>query len=229
MSEEPMVMGSKTVFHEVAEKWSTVTMKDGSLRIPCFVDAVIDFLVVFKALGSAFFTDMVKSDMKQNLEKIQASARKYSVETVREMVEAEVRDQVYMNSTSGTEALLWLKRTLQFILLLLHNIATQESKTPLNECALQAYRDTLKPCHNWVLQRMFDAGLLCVPTRQSFFEELGANEDVVRVGMQAFMEVAVNHLNPLVAFFNQERLEEVCSAPLKIPSRRDATGTAVAC
>mmetsp|Transcript_8577 Transcript_8577/g.25786 ORF Transcript_8577/g.25786 Transcript_8577/m.25786 type:complete len:231 (+) Transcript_8577:200-892(+) len=222
-------VAGRTVFHEIASKWNSVSTDDGKVQLQSFVEAVDDFLVVFKALGSAFFTDMVKSDMRKNMEKIQEAAQKYDVHTLEGMVEHELRDNVYAQSNSGTEGLLWLKRTLQFILLLLRNIATKESSTPLNECAALAYEDTLKPCHNWLLQRLFDAGMLCVPSRDSFFGDLGASEEVVRIGMLAFIEVAARRLNPIVAYYNRTKLEALCSASLELPSGGDSSPTAILC
>eukprot|EP00188_Purpureofilum_apyrenoidigerum_P004247 Plantae.Rhodophyta-Purpureofilum_apyrenoidigerum.ctg4694.p2 GENE.Plantae.Rhodophyta-Purpureofilum_apyrenoidigerum.ctg4694~~Plantae.Rhodophyta-Purpureofilum_apyrenoidigerum.ctg4694.p2 ORF type:complete len:231 (-),score=33.11 Plantae.Rhodophyta-Purpureofilum_apyrenoidigerum.ctg4694:1943-2635(-) len=219
----------QTVFHQIALKWNSVCTDDGKVQLLSFVEAVDDFLVVFKALGSAFFTDMVKSDMRKNMEKIQTAAQKYGVCTLEEMVDNELRDNTYTESNSGTEGLLWLKRTLQFILLLLRNIATKESSTPLNECAALAYRDTLKPCHNWLLQRLFDAGMLCIPSRNSFFGDLGTSEEVVRVGMLTFIQVAARQLNPIVAYYNRTKLEALCSTWLEPLSGGDAPSTAILC
>lgn len=62
------IVAGQTVFHALAEKWDSLEVQDGRVRISNFVDAVDDFLVVFKALGSAFFSDLVKMDMRRNME-----------------------------------------------------------------------------------------------------------------------------------------------------------------
>jgi len=200
------------LFLEINRKFTLeiVRAADGALLLTAFVDAVEQFLSVLDSLGAAV-AEIVKMDMRQNLRKIARASEKYCAESMQTLVECEVKDGLERDSSSGTEALLWLKRTLQFILRLLFRIAHEPSETlSLSQSALEAYDSTLRSCHNWILVQMFHGALLCLPSRERFFSSLGPSEPSVRTDMARFVLIFGPILRVVEEHYLHAGLEQVC-------------------
>ena len=81
-------------------------------------------------------------------------------------------------SNSATDALLWLKRALEFIHALIVQIINGQSS--LSDSAVNAYKLTLSKYHGWVVRGIFNLAMKSVPYREDFFIALGpGNEDMV--------------------------------------------------
>ena len=81
-------------------------------------------------------------------------------------------------SNSATDALLWLKRALEFIHALIVQIINGQSI--LSDAAVNAYKLTLSKYHGWVVRGIFNLAMKSVPYRDDFFIALGpGNEDMV--------------------------------------------------
>jgi len=200
------------LFVEINRKFNVLIVResDGALLLAPFVQAVDQFLGVFDALGAAF-SEIVKGDMRQNLHKITCAAKKYKVESMQDMIELEVKDGIETQSSSGTEALLWLKRTLQFILRLIFRIVQCSGESlSLSETAVDAYDTSLRACHNWIFQQMFHAALLCLPTREQFFYSLGPCEQSVRAEMTRFVHIFGPILRVAEEHYLASDLEQWC-------------------
>jgi len=210
---------------EVMETFRRVeVLHDGRVVTSTFMDAVECFLKIFDIVGGAFFTELVRSDMRNNMEKIHRACEKACVRTLQDMVSAEQATREEFEG-SGTEALLWLKRTLQFILVLFSYMLTDDDDTPLSASAARAYEETVKPCHNWLLRNLFDAGLQCLPSRDDVYAELIAasipcDGKATNVATEAkrtlriLQNALADLLSSIVQFYNTNALEDVCVVSL---------------
>uniref|UniRef100_A0A674EE44 Glycolipid transfer protein n=1 Tax=Salmo trutta TaxID=8032 RepID=A0A674EE44_SALTR len=138
----------------------------------------VSFLSFFPdCLGSKVFAP-IKSDISGNITKIRGvfdkDTAKYA--TLQQIVEAE-------KETHGTEwpkvgatlALMWLKRGLCFIQILLQSLADGEkdenNPNLIRVNITKAYDQALKKYHSWLVQKIFKAALLALSKGQEVTEE----------------------------------------------------------
>ncbi|KAA8496070.1 Glycolipid transfer protein [Porphyridium purpureum] len=181
-----------------------------------FCASVVNFCLVFDALG-ATFSQLVKSEMLTNVAKIEAACSKHGTKTMREMTDTESQLGVAQEQSAGTVALLWLKRSLQFVLLLVDNIVLHRGDDfSLTRCALQAYDDSLRAAHNFLVIAVFRAALLALPNRELFFARLGPSESLVRQDMCELLFLFRSKFEPIVDFFLESHIEKACVSRLEL-------------
>uniref|UniRef100_A0A8C4X161 Glycolipid transfer protein b n=1 Tax=Eptatretus burgeri TaxID=7764 RepID=A0A8C4X161_EPTBU len=138
-------------------------------------------------LGSAI-SGPIKSDIAGNISKVRSVWERHPEEcsSVRAMLEMERRHHpTAWPRAYGTGGLLWLKRGLRFIQLLLQELVVagpqlsgridanyQESIDPLREMATHAYNVALRPHHNWLVQHIFKIALIAAPSQNGFLQAL---------------------------------------------------------
>ncbi|KAM9517224.1 glycolipid transfer protein-like [Salvelinus alpinus] len=103
--------------------------------------------------------------------------------TLQQIVEAE-------KETHGTEwpkvgatlALMWLKRVLCFIQVLLQSLADGEkdenNPNLIRVNITKAYDQALKKYHSWLVQKIFKAALLAAPYKSDFIKALSKGQEV---------------------------------------------------
>lgn len=128
-------------------------------------------LPVFNVLGATVFGP-VKADLQGNIDKLH---EKYQTDTVGfakllDMVQKEVDEGKNATSGRATEALLWLKRGLEFILHFLSEI--HGGNGDLSDCAHRAYGRTLKQHHGWLVQGIFSVAVRAMPSMKTFKRQL---------------------------------------------------------
>lgn len=128
-------------------------------------------LPVFNVLGATVFAP-IKADIQGNIDKLH---EKFETDTVGfarllDMVQREVDEGKDAASGRATEALLWLKRALEFILHFLSEI--HAGNGDLADCAHKAYGRTLKQYHGWFVQRIFGLAVHAMPSMRTFKREL---------------------------------------------------------
>lgn len=128
-------------------------------------------LPVFNVLGATVFAP-IKADIQGNIDKLH---EKYETDTVGfarllDMVQKEVDEGKNAASGRATEALLWLKRALEFILHFLSEIHGENGD--LSDCAHKAYSKTLKQYHGWFVQRIFSLAVRAMPSMKTFKRDL---------------------------------------------------------
>jgi len=72
---------------------------------------------------------------------------------------------------SAAIALLWMRRTLQFLGALMRRVLESDAR-PVAELAREAYAAELEPYHGWLLKGTFGVALGAMPSRVEFFERL---------------------------------------------------------
>uniref|UniRef100_A0A131YQ76 Phosphoinositol 4-phosphate adaptor protein n=1 Tax=Rhipicephalus appendiculatus TaxID=34631 RepID=A0A131YQ76_RHIAP len=169
------VTGSREVstFFSVMES-SFVQIREpseSSIETAQFLASCRSVLPVFNVLGSRVFAP-IKADIQGNIDKLN---EKYSMDKdgfarLTAMLQKEVDEG--RNATSGRaiEALLWLKRALEFILNFLSEI--HGGNENLADCATKAYNGTLKQYHNWFVQKVFAVAVHAMPSLKTFKREL---------------------------------------------------------
>ncbi|XP_075558338.1 pleckstrin homology domain-containing family A member 8-like [Dermacentor variabilis] len=128
-------------------------------------------LPVFNVLGGRVFGP-IKADIQGNIDKLDEkySTDKDSFARLMAMLQKEVDEG--RNATSGRaiEALLWLKRALEFILSFLSEIHSGNDN--LSDCATKAYYGTLRRYHNVLVQKIFAFAILVMPSMKTFKRDL---------------------------------------------------------
>ncbi|KAM9456544.1 glycolipid transfer protein-like [Clarias gariepinus] len=149
-----------------------------------FLDSVSHLPSFFDCLGSRVFAP-IKADINGNITKIRAvhdsDPAKY--ETLQMILEAEkVMYGSEWPKAGATLALMWLKRGLRFIQIMLQSLADGErdenNPNHIRVNITKAYDGALKRYHGWVVQKVFKAALLAAPYRSDFLKSLSKGQVV---------------------------------------------------
>ncbi|TSM28170.1 Glycolipid transfer protein [Bagarius yarrelli] len=149
-----------------------------------FLESVSHLPPFFDCLGSRVFAP-IKADITGNITKIRAVYESDPVkyETLQKILEVE-------KGTYGSEwpkagatlALMWLKRGLRFIQIMLQSLADGErdenNPNHIRVNITKAYEGALKRYHGWIVQKIFKAALLAAPYRSDFLKALSKGETV---------------------------------------------------
>lgn len=152
---------------------------DRDLDISLFLQAADGIRSFVHILGPTLFSP-VTSDIQGNMDKIskirESDADKY--QTVKKIVEQE-RD--VSGFRTGTDALLWLTRTLDFVSMFLtlwmQDHQSNQQKQDLTVYFKNAYDMTLKRYHNWLVQKVVFVVLSGAPSRDQLLHALFAPAD----------------------------------------------------
>lgn len=151
-------------------------------------------------------------------QKLQIAAIKHSASTLENVLDEEAKDpklkkliksESGAGAESGTVALLWMKRTMQFVIGLLQQLV-DDIKVTLSSASRKSYAASLKYCHNFITRGVFDTGLRFAPTRESFYKNLaGGSGDTSRVtpALAEFLGVFQPQLEGVVAMYKTKNLE----------------------
>ncbi|XP_056259124.1 glycolipid transfer protein-like [Seriola aureovittata] len=157
---------------------------DKSVDTKLFLEAVSHIPLFFDCLGSKVFS-IIKSDINGNITKIKAvyvqDPAKYV--TLQHILEAEREAHgAEWPKVGATLALMWLKRGLRFIQILLQSLADgdRDENNPnlIRVNITKAYEQALKKYHGWIVQKIFNAALLAAPYRSNFLKALSKGEEV---------------------------------------------------
>lgn len=112
-------------------------------------------------------------------------------------------------ANSGTVAVLWMKRMMQFILGLL-DMLVKDKEITLAVASRKSYAKSLSLCHGFVTRKVFDTGLRFAPTRESFYANLAAGGEVagVEAKMEEFLQVAQKMMGGIIAVYKERGLEK---------------------
>ncbi|OAL07010.1 glycolipid transfer protein [Phaeosphaeriaceae sp. SRC1lsM3a] len=158
--------------------------KDNAISTTEFLEAAESLTTLFDVLGSAAFKP-VKNDMVGNIKKIrdrQLAAPALS-ETLQDLVLNELKEKKH----TATEGLLWLNRGLDFTAQALRHNITNPSKE-LADSFRDAYGNTLKPHHSFVVKPLFSAAMSATPYRKDFYKKLGDDETKVQTELEKWLK-----------------------------------------
>ncbi|XP_039627729.1 glycolipid transfer protein [Polypterus senegalus] len=149
-----------------------------------FLEAVSYLPSFFDCLGSKVFSP-IKADISGNITKIKAvyDTNPTRFKTLQQILEAE--KEMYGSEwpkVGATLALMWLKRGLKFIQVLLQSIADGErddaNPNLIRVNATKAYEIALKKYHSWLIQKIFHTALYAAPYKSDFLKALSKGRDV---------------------------------------------------
>lgn len=119
-----------------------------------------------------------------------------------------IKKESGIGKDSGTVALLWMKRTMQFVIGLLKNLVSDPAVT-LPTASRASYANTLSYCHNFVTRKIFDNGLRFAPSRESFYRNLAGGPDTSKIdsALREFLDVFSPQLQGIVTLYKEKDLE----------------------
>ncbi|XP_076159238.1 glycolipid transfer protein-like isoform X2 [Alosa pseudoharengus] len=149
-----------------------------------FLESVSYIPPFFDCLGSKVFAP-IKSDISGNITKIKAiydsDPEKYG--TLQDILTHE--KGMYgadWPKAGATLALMWLKRGLRFIQLLLQSLVDGEkdenNPNLIRINITKAYEQALKRYHGWLVQKIFKAALFAAPYKSDFLKALSKGQEV---------------------------------------------------
>ncbi|XP_076801300.1 glycolipid transfer protein-like [Clavelina lepadiformis] len=150
-----------------------------------FIEACEKIPSIFDLLGGKIFSP-VKNDVIGNIEKIKKRYLENPVKfaTLDDIIEVERHEtdkKLKAKDGNGlaTNALMWLKRGLKFILLFLeHLLKNDYDSNPenLKSCAKLAYKGSLQEYHGFIVSQLVSAATNACPYRSDFLKALALRE-----------------------------------------------------
>ncbi|KAM8961619.1 glycolipid transfer protein [Pelodytes ibericus] len=187
-----------------------------------FLESVSHLPAFFDSLGGTVFSP-IKSDVSGNIEKIRAvyESNPTKFKTLQQMLETE--KEMYgpeWPKVGGTLALMWLKRCLKFIQVLIMSIADgerdEEHPNSIKVNLAKAYEISLQKYHGWVIQKFFKAALVTAPKKDEFLKALskGRNtkEEECTENMRKFLVNYTPTIDAIYLMYNKMNAELVYKA-----------------
>jgi predicted ATPase len=172
--------------------------KDNAISTTEFLEAAESLTTLFDVLGSAAFKP-VKNDMNGNIKKIRD--RQLAAPTLSETLQDLVLNELKEKKHTATEGLVWLNRGLDFTAQALRHNTSNPAKE-LADSFRDAYGNTLKPHHSFVVKPLFSAAMSATPYRKDFYSKLGSDDAQVQAELEkwlAALEKVVSVLNTFLA------------------------------
>ncbi|TVY13491.1 Pleckstrin homology domain-containing family A member 8-like protein [Lachnellula arida] len=174
--------------------------KDNAISTTEFLEAAESLTTLFDVLGSVAFTP-VKSDMLGNVKKIRDRQLAAPLEsaTLQDLVINELKTKKH----SATEGLVWLVRGLDFTSIALSQniaVATEE----LSVSFRNAYGNTLKPFHGFLIKPVFSAAMSACPYRKDFYAKLGVDQEKVLSELRVWLASLEKILAVLKGFLDRK-------------------------
>ncbi|XP_052813860.1 pleckstrin homology domain-containing family A member 8-like isoform X2 [Mya arenaria] len=185
---DPMELRVPTFFSVMSTSLVDIRLQpDGGIPVEPFLEACKNVLPVFDKLNSTAFAP-VKMDFQGNIRKVKT---KYQVNpeefsTLQRIVKHEITKKQQFNPSSASMALLWLKRSLEFISGFLNEIRQGEEN--LSVAATNAYSTSLKPFHGWVVRGVFAVAVKALPYRSTFLPLLDPSPNREQTDKQSFLD-----------------------------------------
>nr|XP_060640745.1 glycolipid transfer protein [Anolis sagrei ordinatus] len=150
-----------------------------------FLEAVAHLPPFFDCLGTPIVYAPVKADLSGNIKKIRAvyESNPAKFKTLQNILEVE--KEMYGSAwpkVGGTLALMWLKRGLKFIQVLLQSLCDgerdEEHPNHIRVNATKAYEIALRKYHGWVLQKLFLGSVYALPYKSDLLKALEKGKEV---------------------------------------------------
>eukprot|EP00186_Timspurckia_oligopyrenoides_P002221 CAMPEP_0182447866 /NCGR_PEP_ID=MMETSP1172-20130603/21052_1 /TAXON_ID=708627 /ORGANISM="Timspurckia oligopyrenoides, Strain CCMP3278" /LENGTH=276 /DNA_ID=CAMNT_0024644489 /DNA_START=409 /DNA_END=1239 /DNA_ORIENTATION=+ len=204
-----------TIIEHCIQAFGAVEMCESGVELHSLSAALESFIPIFDCVlpggAAGWVRDKAKKDFRMNLGKLREAMGYLNVKTTEELFDAEEKGS---GETLGCEGLLWMKRNLQMILLLVrflwedykeHGKVTRKVRDHLGE----SYKQTLKGCYNWIGRKGFSMGLRFAPDDvQSFAMNLGYDsEKNFLESSSELLKISGRALNPVIIAMNERRIE----------------------
>ncbi|XP_015268732.1 PREDICTED: glycolipid transfer protein, partial [Gekko japonicus] len=136
-------------------------------------------------LGTPIVYAPVKADLAGNIKKIRAvyETNPTKFKTLQNILEAE--KEMYGSAwpkVGATLALMWLKRGLKFIQVLMQSLCDgerdEENPNLIRVNATKAYEMALRKYHGWILQKLFLGSVYALPYKSDLLKALEMGKEV---------------------------------------------------
>eukprot|EP00002_Diphylleia_rotans_P025980 TRINITY_DN5157_c0_g1_i1.p1 TRINITY_DN5157_c0_g1~~TRINITY_DN5157_c0_g1_i1.p1 ORF type:complete len:204 (-),score=59.83 TRINITY_DN5157_c0_g1_i1:103-714(-) len=198
-----------TFFSPVTHNLTQLDASADAIPLSPFLSCCSYIVSFVDVLGPTTFA-MVRTDMNGNIDKLKKHQAKNPTQftTVQELIKNEIAAKSTKESGSATDALLWLKRALEFIAKLLQEVLAKPDE--LTTLASNAYYATLANYHGWVVRGVFTMALSAVPYRKDFLEKLGKGntEAVTLQDMKAFLDAFLPTIEIINSFYAANGLND---------------------
>ncbi|EDV26427.1 uncharacterized protein TRIADDRAFT_54405 [Trichoplax adhaerens] len=146
---------------------------DGGIPSQPFLAACTEIISFLDIIGPTAFAP-VKIDINGNIKKLQQKfySKSSAYQTLQLMIMSEVEAKTTTVKNSATDALLWLKRALEFIYHFLHRFSSGEQD--LVAAANYAYGKALKRFHGWMIRGVFSLACRAIPLRKDLIIALSS-------------------------------------------------------
>ncbi|XP_045624909.1 glycolipid transfer protein [Procambarus clarkii] len=197
-------------FSELSPLYPNVT-QDGKIDTVQFLEASKSFIQMYDLLGTTFY--IVKKDMSGNIEKLYKTYNKApeKYKYLNDLIFEERNDP----NIFAVDALLWLKRALEFTVLFINGICEEEDKgmrsEKLDHLATEAYNQTLKHFHKWLVQNLFKMVVKSVPYRSDlvksmYFGKTGSEKTLYK-DLLAYIKQLETNLKVIVQMYDEWGLD----------------------
>ncbi|XP_061343476.1 glycolipid transfer protein 1-like [Gastrolobium bilobum] len=165
-----------SVFSTALEGLAKVRSEEGKILTKPFLDICNSLLPVIDKFGGAF--SFVKSDIGGNILRLQSKYESDPSEykLLFTVVQKEVEAKKEKVSSSCTNSLLWLSRSMDFTVQMFSNLREHEDWSMRRACA-DSYNKTLKPWHGWLASSSFGVAIKLLPDRKKFMEIISGTGD----------------------------------------------------
>lgn len=174
--------------------------KDNAVSTTEFLQAAESLTTLFDVLGSMAFNP-VKSDMLGNVKKIRD--RQDAAPTESATIQDLVLNELKTKKHTATEGLVWLVRGLDFTSIALTQnlaIASEELSTSFRN----AYGNTLKPHHSFMVKPIFSAAMSACPYRKDFYVKLGEDPEKVDAELRVWLAALEKIIAILKGFLDRK-------------------------
>ncbi|XP_029445067.1 pleckstrin homology domain-containing family A member 8 [Rhinatrema bivittatum] len=206
----------QTFFSAMSHRFSDIELQeDDGIPTELFLDSCYAIVPVLDKLGPTVFAP-VKMDFVGNIKKINQKfiTNKEEFTTLQRIVLHEVDTNVAQVRNSATEALLWLKRGLKFLKGFLKEVKNGE--TNIQVALNNAYGETLRQYHGWVVRGVFALALRASPTYEDFVAALTVREEdaekeafseAIKRDLDLYLPAMERHLEVLDTLYEEHGLE----------------------
>ncbi|KMT05862.1 hypothetical protein BVRB_7g165240 [Beta vulgaris subsp. vulgaris] len=165
------------VFTRALDGVKHVRSEEGSVLTKPFLDLCKLLLPLIDKFGSQM--SCIKADVVSNIMKLES---KYASNPSRyrnlyTMTKEEVESKIARNSSSCTNALVWLNRAMDFMVHLFHNLL-EHPEWSMTQACTDSYKRTLKKWHGWVAMSTFKVLIKLAPDRKKFMCSIGGSDEV---------------------------------------------------
>ncbi|KAK4541666.1 hypothetical protein LTR36_007810 [Oleoguttula mirabilis] len=174
--------------------------KDNAISTTEFLEASESLTKLFDVLGSVAFKP-VASDMTGNIKKIRDRQLSSPIdsETLQDLVLNELKTKKH----TATEGLVWLVRGLDFTSQALRKNLSNPSEE-LSTSFRDAYGNTLKPHHSFMIKPLFSAAMSATPYRKDFYAKLGDNQERVQKELGEWLSALEERVGILKEFLGRK-------------------------
>ncbi|EMC96391.1 hypothetical protein BAUCODRAFT_139209 [Baudoinia panamericana UAMH 10762] len=174
--------------------------KEDAISTTEFLEASESLTGLFDVLGSAAFRP-VKSDIVGNITKVRNRQLEAPLES--ETLQDLCLNELKAKKHTATEGLIWLNRALDFTAQgIRHNLShpTEELSTSFRD----AYGNTLKPHHSFIVKPIFSAAMSATPYRKDFYPKLGDDQTRVQKELDEWLTALEERVKILNAFLGRK-------------------------